>query len=378
MEKLFVIDDDQSICDMISDIFTGEMVINYALDCTAEVIEALIEFEPAVILLDINLPSAKGFSITDDILFDLPNVKIIFFSGLATQDEKLQAFASGAFDYLDKPFDIDLLKAKVDVAIKATQQENEHSQKISNIRNSMFEAMTQAAELGSLLRFTDEASHCHTLEELAERFFALLGEMELNTSLRVSFNDKNHQIFFNDGIERPLESEILISARHSGRLVDFGSRTMVNEAHCSILIRNMPIDDEIRYGMIRDNICFVITAIETKIQQLSLLKKLKAKEKHFLITSQVLKDIIQELEKNSLEFTADSTRLLDDLSSDMQLEFTSLNITEDEEARIMNTLSTCSDNMHKLFTTNKEKDQKIHKILQELLNIYKKSENNGN
>lgn len=377
MEKLFVIDDDQSICDMICDIFTGSMVVNYALDCTAEAIESLIEFEPAVILLDINLPSAKGFSITDDILFELPNVKIIFFSGLATQDEKLQAFASGAFDYLDKPFDIDILGAKVEVAIKATLQESEHSQKISNIRSSMFEAMTQAAELGSLLRFTDEATQCNSLEELAEKFFALLGEMELNTSLRISLNDKNHQVFFNDDIERPLESEILISARQSGRLVDFGSRTMVNEAHCSILIRNMPIDDEIRYGMIRDNICFVITAIESKIQQLSLLKKLKAKEKHFLITSQVLKDIIQELEKNSLEFTADSTRLLNDLSSDMQCEFTSLSITEDEEARIINTLTNCSDNIHKLFTENKEKDQKIHKILQELLNIYKKSEDNS-
>ena len=372
---IILIDDDKQFCCLVEDILEDEETNFTALHDYDEQCKAVLaDSDPQVVLLDINLPSAKGFEIADDILMEHDYAKIIFVSGLAEQADKEQAYKVGGFDYIDKPFSPQILQAKIDVAVKASVREKENSECLNNVRNSMFQAMTQASELGSLLRFTDESLQCTNLQELATKLFMLAEEMGLHGS--ISFFDKkgNQEIYYSDGIDRPLEKEIMASARHAGRLVDFGNRTMVNEQNVSFLIRDMPIDDEIRYGMLRDNICFIISALQSKFMLLAMEQEIQNKEQSIYTSNQVINQILSDLEENSLKFTAESTTLLDDMTSDMHHEFSSLNITEDEESRIMDILSSCSDNLHSLFTTNKEIDQGIRELLKDLVNMHSRNQ----
>jgi hypothetical protein len=207
--------------------------------------------------------------------------------------------------------------------------------------------------------------------ELSTKLFSLLEDMGMHCSVTFFSNNKDPETFFSDEIERPLEREIMATARHAGRLVDFGHRTMVNENNVSLLIRDMPIDDEIRYGMIKDNICFVIAAIQTKVIQLDMEQEIISKENSIYTSNQVIAQILADLEENSLNLTRQSTQILQDMTSDMRYEFSSLNITETEESRIMEILTNCSDTLHTLFTKNKETDTGTRELLSDLINLQK-------
>ena len=93
-----------------------------------EALKALAGQEFAVVLLDIMMPGMDGFETATRIKQDasIRDVPIIFLTAAAAQPEQaFRGYAAGAADYLAKPFDPGILKAKVsvfvDLYLKASQ-----------------------------------------------------------------------------------------------------------------------------------------------------------------------------------------------------------------------------------------------------------------
>ena len=63
-------------------------------------------------LLDVILPGADGFSICDEIHRKM-NLPLIIISARNRKEDKLSGLRLGADDYIEKPFDMDILRAKV-------------------------------------------------------------------------------------------------------------------------------------------------------------------------------------------------------------------------------------------------------------------------
>jgi CheY-like chemotaxis protein len=93
-----------------------------------QALRALVDQEFAVVLLDIMMPGMDGFETAARIKQDvnIRDVPIIFLTAAAAQPEQaFRGYAAGAVDYLAKPFDPGVLKAKVsvfvDLYLKASQ-----------------------------------------------------------------------------------------------------------------------------------------------------------------------------------------------------------------------------------------------------------------
>src|SRR3954447_1606648 len=86
-----------------------------------EALRALLEEEFAVILLDVTMPGMDGFE-TAQIIRDrnkTRGVPIIFLTAMQGNEQFiLRAYERGAVDYLIKPFDPDILRAKVSVFVE--------------------------------------------------------------------------------------------------------------------------------------------------------------------------------------------------------------------------------------------------------------------
>lgn len=65
-----------------------------------------------LVLLDVMLPGLDGFSVCDEI-HKKQNVPLIIISARSGKEDKLSGFRLGADDYIEKPFDIDILRAKI-------------------------------------------------------------------------------------------------------------------------------------------------------------------------------------------------------------------------------------------------------------------------
>ena len=77
-----------------------------------EAIEKLEE-KPNVVILDIKMPGMDGHEALKEIKSRTPDVPVIMLTGHGTMPSAREALIVGAFDYLSKPCDIDILAAKI-------------------------------------------------------------------------------------------------------------------------------------------------------------------------------------------------------------------------------------------------------------------------
>ena len=87
-----------------------------------------------VVILDVKMPGMDGLETLAAIKQKHPNMEVIMLTGHATVESAIEGMKAGAFDYLMKPCDIDLLLAKID---RAVVKKREHEEKILQARAQM-------------------------------------------------------------------------------------------------------------------------------------------------------------------------------------------------------------------------------------------------
>lgn len=82
-----------------------------------DVLSAYASFQPHLVLMDINLPYYDGFYWCAKIR-QISNIPIVFISSRDTDGDKIRAISQGGDDYIEKPFSMDLLIAKVQAVLR--------------------------------------------------------------------------------------------------------------------------------------------------------------------------------------------------------------------------------------------------------------------
>ena len=112
-----------------------------------EGIELSQEYDPDVVLMDINMPDMDGISATEAILRKLPHVQVIILSVQGDQNYMRRAMLAGARDFLTKPPMADELISAIRRAGEMAQQERT---KLVQVRNIVSSTATPAASGFSL------------------------------------------------------------------------------------------------------------------------------------------------------------------------------------------------------------------------------------
>lgn len=91
----------------------------FTLDCAADGQEALDKMrtlQPALVLLDINLPVKDGWTVAKEAIADpqIQDIPIIALTAHAMESDRQQALASGCQDYATKPIDFPELLIKIE------------------------------------------------------------------------------------------------------------------------------------------------------------------------------------------------------------------------------------------------------------------------
>jgi len=131
--------------------------------------------QPAVVTMDLGLPPdpdnvSEGFRLLEQMLDVDPQVKVIVLTGQNDQANALRAVAIGAYDFLAKPFDPDVLRLTIERATRLAELQGE---------NRRLQALHQPDALSGLItRDNDMLRIARTIERVAssDATVLLLGE----------------------------------------------------------------------------------------------------------------------------------------------------------------------------------------------------------
>ncbi len=126
---MLVVDDEQSITDLVAMALRYEGMDVQVAHVGRQVLRAVAEFRPHLVVLDVMLPDLDGFQILERLGADrmAARLPVLFLTARDTLDDKLRGFALGGDDYMTKPFSIEELVVRVRAILRRAHPEGEDS-----------------------------------------------------------------------------------------------------------------------------------------------------------------------------------------------------------------------------------------------------------
>jgi two-component system nitrogen regulation response regulator GlnG len=121
MAKLLVVDDEPLICQSFQWVIGTHDVEVVTAGTVGEGWRRFLEDHPDVIVLDYQLPDGNGLELFDQIRTADPRRPVIFLTARGTTETAIEVMKRGAFDYLDKPFDLDQMDGLLNRAFEAAR-----------------------------------------------------------------------------------------------------------------------------------------------------------------------------------------------------------------------------------------------------------------
>ena len=152
MSKILIVEDDEKLRNELETFLNRNGFIAQSLTEFQNTIEDILEANPHLILLDINLPGSDGQYVCKEVR-KKSNVPIIIVTSRDTELDELISINYGADHYITKPFNIQILLARISSLLRRTHSLADPKDKIDakdfilNLENSSIEKNGKVIEL---------------------------------------------------------------------------------------------------------------------------------------------------------------------------------------------------------------------------------------
>ena len=129
MSDILIVDDERDIRELIADILGDEGFTTRTAANSDEAIGQLNAAEPALMILDIWLKDSRmdGIDILKQVKRNNPEVPVVIISGHGNIEIAVAAIKQGAYDFIEKPFNIDQLMVVINRAMETSRLRRENS-----------------------------------------------------------------------------------------------------------------------------------------------------------------------------------------------------------------------------------------------------------
>lgn len=130
MSDILIVDDERDIRELISDILQDEGFTTRLAGNSDEAMNEINSEPPALMILDIWLKDSRmdGIDILKAVKRDNPDVPVVIISGHGNIEIAVAAIKQGAYDFIEKPFNIDQLLVVIRRAMETSRLRRENQQ----------------------------------------------------------------------------------------------------------------------------------------------------------------------------------------------------------------------------------------------------------
>lgn len=124
MTDILIVEDNKELAGLLCDFLRAENYTVSVADTGEKALSLYEKYGAKLIVLDIMLPGIDGFSVCKKIR-EQSNTPIIIVSAKTEKADKLSGLTLGADDYIEKPYDIDIMLAKIQGIFKRRYAQDE-------------------------------------------------------------------------------------------------------------------------------------------------------------------------------------------------------------------------------------------------------------
>jgi PAS domain S-box-containing protein len=194
--RLLIVDDDPLNIKLLSRALADMGEVCSAADGSAA-LSLLAERPIDLILLDIVMPGLDGFATCRALRRDHPEITVVFMTAAAEFENEIRALEAGGNDFISKPFNLPVVRARVSLHLKLMAQQAERKRIEQEVRDLNASLERKVEERTAQLYIAREAAARHASEQrlgtLVEQGLAGIAELDLEGRL-IRVNDRYCEI----------------------------------------------------------------------------------------------------------------------------------------------------------------------------------------
>jgi len=320
--SVLIIEDDLQYQNLLLESLTEQYDIHIASNIK-EADELLSSVKPEIIIADVNLPDGSGIEFCKSKLESeiMKETSIIFISGGKDFSSKFEAYEAGAMDYIEKPFSIMELIAKIKQVATYQSRRKVLAQGVDEAHSMATQSLKDAAYYGDIVQFYKNLLHCRDEQQIAQELFRFMGQKNLSTAIEFRSNNSCSNFDQQNGVCSAIEINLFELLQKNGRLFEFGKRIIVNDKHVSFLIKRMP-EDEGEQGRIRDYIAVLAEGMEARYRDILRQRVLNTVMQQLQVLAHKLLESVEKTNKDEI---------MESFSLDLKMSFHVLDLSETQE-----------------------------------------------
>jgi len=123
MAEILVVDDDDIIRETLCELLSQDHAC-LAVDTAEEALAQLESRRFDVVVTDVSMPGLSGLDLLNRVVQLYPGTPVIIVSGLSDEEQAQSLIGHGAFDYLIKPFRLEVVEDSVRRAVESRHSSN--------------------------------------------------------------------------------------------------------------------------------------------------------------------------------------------------------------------------------------------------------------
>lgn len=368
--KIMAVDDESVNRLILEEILVEDFELK-TVDSGEESLELLKVWTPDIVLMDVKMPGISGLEACQKIREDYGDSGpyVIFLSALSLPEERMAGYDAGGDDYMTKPFQEDELKRKIKLALEYRKNLIEKQQSSETAFNTAMTAMNSASELGAIMQFFKDSFTINAVEDLANRIIESIAGFGCKAIVCFHFEEQP-QCYSYAGVVKQLEIELLEQLHNSQRIYSFGKRSSFHYGKVSILVLDMPVEDDEKYGRFKDHFAMIAEGADARVDSLDAQRVrdiLQSKSRETVdVASRALSNVMEQQQQNHAQYTNIRQMLFDNIEK----QFFGLGLTEEQEKSILSAIEAADNEADKLFEQSNMLESELKKVTNILTRIH--------
>lgn len=304
-------------------------------------------------------------------LKDTPSVAdtpIVILARDSALDSKMAYYDAGCDDYVNSE-SMSELQARLMRVIFNKVANDQLKQQLQQANEMAFIAMSDTSDLGVNVQFLLDVNTCDNLDELGMRVFKSLQSYGINCSLQIRGRHTVKNMEAN-GMAKEMESVLLQECKDKGRYVDFGRRSIMNYGSVSLLVKNMPMNDDKKYGAIKDNVFSLLQGADARVKALDNLESLAMESLLVKRMAGQMRDLMKHVDSSYKGVMKDIADVVETMADGVESSIQFLGMDERQELALQKIMETGIVDTNRIFNQGMRMDEGLREFLEQVDNVF--------